>query len=401
MLAPPATITEFLDVVLKSGVLDQRRLNAHLRSLEEKGELPTVPSQLARRLVNDGLLTAFQAGNFLKGKSRGLLIKKKYRVLEFLGAGGMGNVFLCEQIIMRRLVAVKVVPEDKAKNPSFLERFHREARALATLQHPNIVRAIDVDSEGNQHFLVMEYIDGTGLQMLVHRGGPLAPIRAAHYIAQAAVGLQHAHQAGLVHRDIKPSNLMLDRSGTIKILDLGLARFFHDREDLLTKVYNEDVLGTADYLAPEQALDSHVDIRADIYSLGATFYFCLTGRGPFEGGTAAQKLIWAQTRTPEPIRSLHPEVPPEMVAVVEKMMAKEADRRYQTPREVVEALAPWTAIPIAPPTEAEMPRLSPAVQSMAMPVETTVSRQPPTTPGPVSSPKLRVVSSPSPLPPKG
>src|SRR5262249_41784002 len=158
----------------------------------------------------------------------------------------------------------------------------------------------DIDQDDKLHFLVMEFVDGANFQEIVKRGGVLAVDRAAHYVRQAALGLQHAHEtAGLVHRDIKPGNILVDRNGIVKILDMGLARFFHDQDDILTKKYDENVLGTADYLAPEQALDSHaVDIRADIYSLGATFYFILTGRTPFAEGTVAQKLIWHQTRQP-------------------------------------------------------------------------------------------------------
>jgi hypothetical protein len=178
---------------------------------------------------------------------------------------------------------------------------------------------------------------------------------------QTAQGLQHANQSGgLIHRDIKPGNVLVDRKGVVKILDLGLARFFQDEEAPITQKFDENVLGTADYLAPEQALDSHnVDIRADIYSLGATFYFCLTGCTPFEG-TVAQKLIWHQTRQPKPVRSLRADVPEEMAAVLEKMMAKDPAQRYSTPSEVMEALAPWTQGDIPPPAEHEMPRLSPA-----------------------------------------
>src|SRR5262249_4049617 len=163
---------------------------------------------------------------------------------------------------MRRRVAVKVLPTAKASDPSALERFYREARAVAALDHANIVHAYDIDQDENLHFLVMEYVDGASLQEIIKKTGPLDPLRAAHYIYQAAVGLEHAHAAGLVHRDIKPGNVLVDRCGTVKILDMGLARFFHDEEDILTKKYDENVLGTADYLAPEQALDSHgVDIR--------------------------------------------------------------------------------------------------------------------------------------------
>src|SRR2546421_3974212 len=139
--------------------------------------------------------------------------------------------------------------------------------------------------------------------------------RACHYMYWSAIGLQHAHAAGLIHRDIKPGNILVDRQGVVKILDLGLARFFNDDQDLLTKKYDESVLGTADYLAPEQAIDSHgADIRADIYSLGGTFYFCLTGHTPFTEGTIAQKLLWHQTRQPKPISDYRQDVPPEMAA---------------------------------------------------------------------------------------
>src|SRR5262249_6337893 len=160
------------------------------------------------------------------------------------------------------------------------------------------------DQDGPLHFLIMDYVDGTSLHELVSRFGPLPVARAAAYIRQAAVGLLYAHEQGLIHRDIKPANILLDRKGTIRVLDLGLARFFNDETDLLTLKYDDkNVLGTADYLSPEQALNSHsVDIRTDIYSLGATFYFLLTGRPPFPEGRAAQKLVWHQTRQPKPVR---------------------------------------------------------------------------------------------------
>ena len=265
--------------------------------------LPNEPGRLAGLLVRDGVLTHFQAEQFLQGKWRRFTIGK-YKVLERLGSGGMGSVYLCEHKLMRRRVAVKVLPTAKAEDTSSLERFYREARAVAALDHPNIVRAYDIDQDDKLHFLVMEHVDGSSLQEIVKKAGPMDVLRACHYMRQAALGLQHAHEtAGLVHRDIKPGNILVDRNGIVKVLDMGLARFFHDEEDMLTKKYDENVLGTADYLAPEQALDSHaVDIRADIYSLGATFYFCLTGRTPFAEGTVAQKLIWHQTRQPKPIR---------------------------------------------------------------------------------------------------
>ena len=356
----PATVDELLELVVKSGVTDDTRLKAYAQKLAEEGSLPSDPSKMAGQLVRDGHLTYFQAEQLLQGKWKRFTIGK-YKVLERLGAGGMGQVFLCEHKFMRRRVAVKVLPTAKAEDPASLERFYREARAVAAVDHPNLVRAYDIDQDDNLHFLVMEYVDGTNLQDLIKKTGPLEIHRACHYIYGSAIGLQHAHEVGLVHRDIKPGNILVDRSGVVKIIDLGLARFFHDEDDALTKKYDENVLGTADYLAPEQALESHtVDIRADIYSLGATFYFLLTGSAPFPEGSVAQKLIWHQTRTPKAISAIRPDVPEDIIAVVDKMMAKDAANRYQTPAEVMSALAQRVAVPIPPPSDRELPTLSPA-----------------------------------------
>jgi serine/threonine protein kinase len=372
----PTTNDEFLELVRKSGVVEEKRLTTYLERLRVAKLLPSEPAKLAAFLVRDGVLTRFQAEQFQQGKWRRFTIGK-YKVLEKIGSGGMGNVFLCEHKLMRRRVAVKVLPVKGAEDTSSLERFYREARAVAALDHPNIVRAYDIDQDADLHFLVMEHVDGSSLQEIVKKTGPMDVLRACHYIRQAALGLQHAHDAaGLVHRDIKPGNILVDRNGIVKILDMGLARFFHDEEDVLTKKFEENVLGTADYLAPEQALDSHsVDIRADIYSLGATFYFCLTGRTPFVEGTVAQKLIWHQTRQPKPVRQLRPEAPEGLVAVLEKMMAKDPNQRHQTPAEVAEALAPWTQTPIPPPPQNEMPQLSAAAMGVSM-TESSVSSGP-------------------------
>jgi serine/threonine protein kinase len=387
----PSTSDEFLDLIRKSGVLEEKRLDAYLEKARTASPLPPEPAKLAGVLVRDGVLTHFQAEQFLQGKWRRFTIGK-YKVLERIGSGGMGSVYLCEHKLMRRRVAVKVLPTAKADDNSSLERFYREARAVAALDHMNIVRAYDIDQDDKLHFLVMEYVDGSSLQEMIKRAGPLDPIRAAHYIRQAALGLQHAHEAaGLVHRDIKPGNILVDRLGTVKVLDMGLARFFHDEEDILTKKYDENVLGTADYLAPEQALDSHsVDIRADIYSLGATFYYCLTGRSPFNEGSVAQKLIWHQTRQPKPIRSLRADAPEELVAVIERMMAKDPAQRHQTPQAVADALEAWTQQPIAPPPEEEMPRLSLAAMGTTGSGEMSVSSaQPSPVSGGMMSPSPR------------
>jgi serine/threonine protein kinase len=355
----PTSANELLELTQKSGIIDEGRLTGYIQQIQSANGFPQEANKLAGLMVRDGLLTFFQAEQLLLGKWKRFTIGK-YRVLEKLGSGGMGQVFLCEHKMMRRRVAIKVLPAAKADDPSSLERFYREARAVAALDHPNIVRAYDIDKDDNLHFLVMEYVDGTNLQDIIKKTGPMDPLRACHYVYQAAQGLEHAFdQAHLVHRDIKPGNILIDRQGEVKILDMGLARFFHDEEDLLTKKYDESVLGTADYLAPEQAIDSHsVDIRADIYSLGATFYFMLSGQAPFTEGTVAQKLIWHQTKEPKPILAIRHNVPNEVVAVVERMMMKDPKARPQQPKDVADLLAPLIKTPIPPPPESEMPRLS-------------------------------------------
>jgi serine/threonine protein kinase len=255
-------------------------------------------------------------------------------------------------------VALKILPPSQSKDPDAVARFYREARAVACLNHPNIVRCHDIDCERDLHFIVLEYVDGSNMHDIVRRHGPMAIVRAAHYIRQAALGLQHAHESGLVHRDIKPGNILLDRNGVVKLLDMGLARFFDDEEENLS--YDQEAgsaLGTADYVAPEQVHDSRVDIRADIYGLGVTFYYLLSGKSPFSQGTVAQKLIWHQVRQPKPIRAIRPEVPQELADIVDKMMAKDAADRFQIPAEVAETLDPWTQTAIPPPPEEEMPSL--------------------------------------------
>ncbi|HZY83431.1 MAG TPA: protein kinase, partial [Gemmataceae bacterium] len=379
----PSTPEQLLELVRRSGLVEDKQFASYVERLRADSALPDAPRPLAARLLQDGLLTHFQAEQLLLGKARGFTLGGKYRLLEHLGTGGMGSVFLCEHISMRRRVAIKVLPVGRASDASYLERFYREARAVAALDHPNIVRAHDVDHDDKLHFLVMEYVDGSSLQDIVKRHGPLSVERACHYLGQAAAGLQHAHEGGLVHRDIKPGNILVDRNGVVKVLDMGLARFFHE-EDSISKKYDETVLGTADYLAPEQATDSNVDVRADIYSLGATLYYCLTGQTLFGEGAAHQKLIWQQTRQPKSIRSLRPEVPEELAAVIEKqMLAKDPAQRFQYPFEVVEALAPWTREPIAPPPTEEMPRLCPAAARSGGDSATSG----PPSPGPRSGPR--------------
>jgi len=355
---------QFLACVRQCQLVAEKQLDAYLEDLGDA--LPDQAEQLADRLLQDGLLTGFQVRQLLQSRWQGFLLGGKYRILELLGAGGMGRVFLCLHLRMQTLVAVKVLPPEKLSEPAALERFEREARAAASLVHPNLVRAFDIDQDGPFHFLVMEFVHGTSLQQLVRKNGPLPIARASDCIRQAAVGLQHAHEQGLIHRDVKPGNILLDHQGTIKILDLGLAKFFRDTGDRLTAKYDEgSILGTVDYLSPEQALGSQeVTTQSDVYSLGATFFFLLTGRAPFEDGSLAQKMIWHQIRQPPAPSSLRGDVPAEIEAVVLRMLAKEPARRFAAISEVAQALAPWTRGPLPPPDESDLPSYCPAVRRL-------------------------------------
>lgn len=349
----PATIDAFLDMVRRSNQVDPDRLEACLRTVQAGEGLPDQPRKLAARLVREGLLTTFQAEQLLLGKYKGFTLAG-YRLLDRLGQGGTGTVYLAEHELMRRRVAIKVLPANPTDGPAVVERFLREARAAATLDDPNIVRAFDFRQEGQVYLLIMEFVDGMSLHEVMVRQGPLPFGQAADYIRQAALGLQHAHEANLVHRDVKPANLLVDRNGTVKLLDLGLVRAAPEGGESVTRKYDDGmVMGTADYLAPEQALNLHdVDHRADLYSLGATFYALLAGQAPFQAGTVTQKLLWHQMREPTPIESSRPDMPPEMAEILRRMMAKDPEERYPHAIDVAIALEPFCQGPWPPQIDA-------------------------------------------------
>jgi len=397
-MAAPNTIEGFLELGVKSGLLERETVDACRANWDRAGIEPQTPKDLADALINEGVLTHFQAEKLIAGRWRGFLISSKYRLLERLGAGGMGAVYLCEHIHMGRKVALKILPISQAEDAASLARFYREARAVARLDHPNIVRAHDIDQDDKLHFIVLEFVDGCNLHDFIRRNGTTTPERAAHYIRQAALGLQHAHEAGLVHRDIKPGNLLIDRQGVVKILDMGLARFFHEDSAAFIKEYEVGYInGTGDYIAPEQIVDSRVDIRADIYSLGGTMYYLLTGKSPFQDGTNAQKIIWHQVRHPKSLRALRPDVPEALVQVFERIVAKEPDRRYQTPKELADALEPFTRVPIAPPTLQEMP--ASVLNSCQRPLSQSMQPTAPVTPGTDHEPGVvNLPGTPSPRP---
>jgi serine/threonine protein kinase len=337
MPEPPRTGDAVLELVRKSELADDDVLRGFL---EHSGPVPTSADDTATRLVQSGILTKFQAQFILQGKHKGFRLGP-YRILDQIGAGGMGQVYLAEHVHLHRRVALKVLPAKLAADKSGVDRFYREARAVAALDHPNVVRAYDVAWESNAHFLVLEYIDGRSLEeLLAEAGGRLPVDLACDYVAQAASGLQHAHEKGISHRDIKPANLLVNPDGIVKILDMGLAKFFQSAP---TEAHDQgSVMGTADYIAPEQAIAcSAADHRADIYSLGATLYHLVTGEPPFHG-TLAAKLIAHQLHNVPTAHEVRQEVPEGVSDIIAKMMAKEPVDRYQTAAEVVEALLPYT-----------------------------------------------------------
>lgn len=339
MIAPSST-SDLLELVRKSGIVREELFDTHLRQYPD---LPTDAVQSAATLVKSGLLTRFQAKLLLTGRYRGFKLGP-YIVKEQIGQGGMGAVYLAEHETLRRLVALKVLtqPKKDANAKLTIERFQREARAAAALDHPNIVRMHDVGRHADIHFLAMEYVEGQTLEQILTSGGPITPSRAVEYIAQAAAGLQHAFEKGFIHRDIKPSNLMLAKDGTIKILDMGLARSFTDDTDKLTEILDKGaVVGTADFISPEQAINApNIDIRSDIYNLGATLFTLITGKSPFSGNTT-QKLLQHQLKDAPSLMTIDRTLPSGLAEVVGKMLQKKPERRYQTPAEVISALANW------------------------------------------------------------
>ena len=318
-----------------------------------------------RELVRRGWLTPYQARQIGNGNQEDLVLGP-YHLLEPLGEGGMGKVFKARHVRMDRIVALKIIPEDCLVNDIALARFNREVQAVAKLSHPNIVTAYEVNQEGQTHYFTMEFMEGIDLAKLVRQSGPLPIPQACDYIRQAAFGLQHAHEKGLVHRDIKPGNLIVGRSlaggsPVVKILDFGLARS-ESRDEKVTRLTKiGHVLGTVDYISPEQAGDAReVDIRSDIFSLGCSLSYLLTGKAPFTGADTVARMLARLLEDAPSVRTDRPETPPALEKVLAKMLARNPAQRYRTPAEVAAALEPFTnavemkpaneRVPAGPPT---------------------------------------------------
>ena len=292
----------------------------------------------------------------------------RYDVVGLIGKGGMGDVYQARHRMMDRTVALKVINRNLVRKREAVDRFHREVKAAAQLSHPNIVTAFDAEQAGDVHFLVMEFVDGTDLSDIIKERGTLSIDTACDYVRQVAIGLQHAHQRGMVHRDIKPQNLMVTEDGTVKILDFGLASLTPEvSADSDTMEGGSDltvagaIMGTPDFISPEQAEDARgADIRSDIYSLGGTLYYLLSGRPPFSEGSVTEKLKSHARAEPAPLESLRDDIPSELAVVAGKMMAKIPADRFQTPAEVAEALKSFaiTTADVSPSSQVALPNIT-------------------------------------------
>lgn len=302
----------------------------------------------------------------------------QFRLIDALGVGSLGSVYLGEDTKTRRRVALKALPLNRIKEGAMRTRFDTAAKIIGGLNHHNLVKVFGILKLNRVAMMVMEHLPGNHLQQVVQEHGPMSPSRAARSILQAAHGLHAAHQAGLVHRGVKPSNLLLDRQGNVKVADLGLTEFFPKRYDNETKFFNEKHLrATAAFLAPELGLGDSADLRADIYSLGATFYFLLSGQELFPTGSLAQILLAHQRREPTHLSELRPEIPEGMVQIVHQMIAKNPDDRYSSMSEIVTALARYNEQHTPPPSQALTPTAIDRARTMTGPAHPGNADKPP------------------------
>lgn len=339
-VSPPARdpkLLRFVRTLVASHLMPRAEVDAFLACLPPE-EQPQTGEDLAKALYRHHRLTRFQTQAVFQGKTKGLVLGN-YVILDKIGQGGMGYVYKAQHKRMERTVAVKILPAHVSRQKDALERFHREVVAAARLSHPNIVTAHDADEAEGVHFLVMEYVEGTDLAQLVRSKGTLSVDKALDYVLQVANGLKYAHEEGVVHRDIKPSNLLLDQHGTIKILDMGLARFERELQESIgdqSLTQDGQLMGTIDYMAPEQALDTHhADAQADIYSLGCTLHYLLTGQPAFQGQTMATKILAHRDHPIPSLRDRRSDVPEALDRIFQQMLAKHPENRQRSMAQVI------------------------------------------------------------------
>jgi len=391
---------------LASGLLTEQQFDearAGVRWSEGDEPDPDAPpsdKQLADRLVETGLLNVWQAKQLLDGRTKFNL--GPYLIIDSLGQGGMGQVFKAQRGKMGRAVAIKVLPRDKS-TPEAIASFTREIRALASLDHPRLVAALDAGQDGNVHYLVTEYVPGMDLRKLVRRDGPLSMAAAASIIYQVAEGLEHAHAQAMVHRDVKPGNVLVTPQGEAKLSDLGLAGPLGS-EPQDDPRYGK-IVGTADYLSPDQVADPRNPTPAwDIYSLGCTLYYAVTGKVPFPGGTTSDKARAHCELRPLDPRRLNANLSAEFVEVMADMMAKDPAHRIRSAWEVKARLAPF----MARPPRAEPAAMPPAMAATALPAGLAVPppvAQPPIAVPPTIRPRMAqpppIAAAPRRVPPPG
>ena len=338
-------VSRFWQATLLSGLMNAQGLTACWEAIapEKRGDSDHIDRRLARQAVQSKALTLWQAQQLLAGRSNGYKVDR-YILLDLIGQGGMGRVYLARDSRLSRRVALKILSPERINNPRAIARFQREARVGAQLQHENLVRIYDFGESNGRYFLVMEYIEGKTIGSLITEHGQIPPATAVRLARQVALGLAHAHIKGLIHRDVNPYNVMVTRDGTAKLADLGLAIDLSDH-DHVTR--DGATVGTFDYVAPEQARHSHAaDIRSDIYSLGCTIYHMCTGQVPFPSPSLPEKLFAHQALEPTPLDKVAPGFPEGLALVVHQMMRKSPDERFATPMQVVQALEPYTEEPL-------------------------------------------------------
>jgi CheY-like chemotaxis protein/tRNA A-37 threonylcarbamoyl transferase component Bud32 len=349
---------EFVQCLAESGLFDIADL------LPDSAQIAAIDSATAaQKLVEAGKLTEFQADAVLSRRPGDLKIGN-YEILDRLGAGAMGTVFKARHRRMKRIVALKVLSREVAGSEKFALRFQREVETIAKLTHPNIVMAFDADEDETGPFLVMEFVNGRDLASEVKNSGSLSVADAVDRILQAARGLEYAHAQGIIHRDIKPGNILRDVDGVVKVADLGLARLStsgDEPDESASLTQAGMVVGTAEYMPPEQAIDSgQVDHRADIYSLGCTLHFLLTGRAPYQAGSIMSMLLKHRDAPIPDLSSLLSDTTPELVGVFQRMVAKAPEERYQTMTEVVRELERLQSRITAPNTQTQPASAQPA-----------------------------------------